>query len=70
MIVYTLLLHGPKLQGRVSVIGPNPVQSLPYPEGVGFVHVLSLACVPFPHVFEHEVALLQFDTPPSRPDIE
>ena len=31
----------------------DPVQSLPPPDGAGFVHVLVLDCCPVPHVLEH-----------------
>ena len=31
----------------------DPEQSLPPPDGAGFVHVLVLDCCPVPHVLEH-----------------
>ena len=62
-----LPLHGELLQKAISVVRPNSLQFFPYPEGVGFVHFLSLICVPLPHVVEQGVTTFQFDKPPSRP---
>ena len=62
-----LPLHGVLLQETISVVGPNSLQFFPCPEGAGFVHFLSLICVPLPQVVEQGVTTFQFDKPPSRP---
>ena len=44
---------------QVMVALPLPAQALPLNRGAGFVHVLDRLLDPLPHVFEHDVQLLQ-----------
>ena len=47
-----------------------PEQGFPFPDGFGLVQARDLDFVPGPQVLEHSAQALQFDHPPSTPELD